>query len=284
MRHHIFIGALALWLGAASAVAGPIRDKLQERRAAGAQHGVLRDIAYGADPRQRFDVYLPQQASPGAPVIFMVHGGGWRTGDKAEAAVVRNKAPYFTARGSVFISINYRMLPDADPLLQAQDVALALASAQQQAAAWGADRRRFVLMGHSAGAHLVALLAAQPALAPGASWLGAVVLDSGALDVVQIMEGRHMPLFDKAFGSDPAFWRKASPAHVLQAGAQPVLMVCSSERTVSCRQAHDFAASLGQRGARGQVLEQAKSHREINLELGGDAAYTAQVQAFIDSL
>jgi len=291
MRHRFLAGALAIVLGATifAANAGPLRDRLLERQAArNARDAVpgkaLRDIPYGSDPRQRFDVYLPTQPAANAPVIFMVHGGGWRTGGKAETAVVENKVPYFTGRGFLVISINYRMLPDADPLLQAQDVALALAAAQAKAASWGGDQHRFILMGHSAGAHLVALLSAQPALAAGSHWLGTIALDSGALDVPEIMEHRHMRLYDEAFGSDPAFWRKVSPAHVLQAGAQPMLLVCSSQREDSCRQARNFAQRLHAIGSRAEVLEQAKSHREINLQLGADGSYTSAVQVFIDSL
>jgi len=295
MRHPFLNGVLAIALGAATIFpaitsAGPLRDKLLERRAARSAGDTavpgkaLRDIPYGSDPRQRMDVYLPTQAVANAPVIFMVHGGGWRTGGKGETAVVENKAPYFTGRGYIFVTINYRMLPDADPYVQAQDVALALAAAQAKAASWGGDPRRFILMGHSAGAHLVALLSAQPSLAAGSSWLGTVALDSGALDVPQIMEHRHMRLYDDAFGSDPAFWRKVSPLHALQPGAQPMLLVCSSQRETSCGQARAFAQRMQASGARAEVLEQAKSHREINLQLGSDSAYTGAVQAFIDSL
>lgn len=291
MRHRIPVGVLAIVLGATifRADAGPLRDRLLERQAARGERGAvpgkaLRDIPYGSDPRQRFDVYLPAQAASDAPVIFMVHGGGWRTGDKAETAVVENKVPYFTGRGYLLVSINYRMLPDADPLVQAQDVALALATAQRKAASWGGDRRRFVLMGHSAGAHLVALLSARPSLAAGSRWLGTVALDSGALDVPDLMQHRHPRLYDEAFGSDPAFWRKVSPAHALQPGAQPMLLVCSSQRDGACRQAHGFAQRLRAAGSRAEVLELARNHREINLQLGADPAYTVAVQAFIDSL
>jgi len=291
MRHRIASGVLAIVLGATTfcADAGPLRDRLLERQAARNERTAvpgkaLRDIPYGSDPRQRFDVYLPAQTTSNAPVIFMVHGGGWRTGGKAETAVVENKVPYFTGRGYLLISINYRMLPDADPLAQARDVALALAAAQGKAATWGGDPQRFILMGHSAGAHLVALLSAQPSLAAGSRWLGTVALDSGALDVPDIMEHRHARLYDEAFGSDPAFWRKVSPAHALQPGAQPMLLVCSSQRDSACRQAHAFAQRLRAGGSRAEVLEQARSHREINLQLGADRGYTDAVQAFIDSL
>lgn len=267
-------GALALVLGAVVLCGS----------AGAATATIQRDIPYGSDPRQRFDVYLPAQGAANAAVIFMVHGGGWRIGGKAETAVIRHKAPYFTGRGYVFISVDYRMLPDADPLQQARDVAQALAAAQARAAGWGADPRRFVLMGHSAGAHLVALLAANPALAPGASWLGTVALDSGALDVPDIMQQRHLPLYDAAFGADPAYWRQVSPQHALQPGSQPFLLVCSSQRERACRQAHAFARQVNAGGGRAEVLEQARSHRDINLLLGADPAYTGAVQAFLDSL
>jgi len=252
--------------------------------AAQANAEVLHDLPYGADRRQRFDVYLPAHPEH-APVIFMVHGGGWRIGSKSESAVVSNKAPYFTGRGYVFVSVDYRMLPDADPLQQARDVAQALAAAQDKAASWGADRKRFILMGHSAGAHLVALLNANPLLAPNATpWLGTVSLDSGALDVVDIMGHRHLRLYDEAFGRDAVFWRSVSPYWNLQPGAKPILLVCSTRRDDSCSQADAYLHKLSSNGVHASVLRKDMSHREINLELGADATYTQQVQDFLNAL
>ncbi|RZJ58386.1 MAG: alpha/beta hydrolase, partial [Acidovorax sp.] len=102
----------------------------------------LPDLPYGSDARQRMDVYLPpadaRPAGLRAPVIFMVHGGAWRTGDKAMPKVVENKVARWVARGFVFVSINYRMLPDTPVAQQAYDVAQALAAAQQRAPGWGA--------------------------------------------------------------------------------------------------------------------------------------------------
>ena len=101
----------------------------------------------------------------------------------------------------MLISVSYRMLP-TDPVEQARDVARALAAAQSRASEWGADREKFILMGHSAGAHLAMLVATARAIAGAAGpWLGTVSLDSGALDVVSIMERRHLRLYDNAFGS-----------------------------------------------------------------------------------
>ncbi|SMC19082.1 Acetyl esterase/lipase [Andreprevotia lacus DSM 23236] len=286
-----------------AAHAGTVLDRLRERRVAAQQNElesddgadsaslpagvrVLRDVAYGSDARQRMDVYLPQQAA-NAPVIFMVHGGAWRLGDKGAAQVVDNKVAHWVPKGFVFVSINYRMLPAADPLVQAQDVAAALAFAQGKAASWDADPARFVLMGHSAGAHLVSLLNSAPAKALQAGarpWLGTVSLDSAAIDVPTLMQHRHLHLYDAAFGSDQAFWQSASPLQQLAKGAQPWLGVCSSRRAESCPSAREYAAKAKLLGISASVLPQDKSHKEINQDLGGSGDYTQQVDAFLGQL
>lgn len=278
---------MVLSLGAGSSSAGPIRDWLSERQAQRTtQAQPAQEIAYGADPRQRFDLYRNPSAPPQAPVIFMVHGGGWRWGSKSESGVVANKVARWVAKGFVVISTNYRLLP-TPPLQQAKDVALALATAQQQAQHWGADPRRFVLMGHSAGAHLISLLNARPDLLPATTqaWLGSVVLDSAAFNVPAILQTpRHLPLYDAAFGQNPEDWVAASPLHQLHRAAPPMLAVCSSQRQEACPQAHAFAAKAARLQMDCRVLEQSLSHREINQQLGEDNAYTAAVEAFLRSL
>ncbi len=246
----------------------------------------LHDVPYGPDPRQRMDVYLPAHPR-GAPVIFMVHGGAWRYGDKAGSTVVRNKVEHWVPRGAVFVSINYRMLPDAGPLVQVQDVARALAEAQRLAPRWGADPGRFVTMGHSAGAHLVALLAAQPGLqrAAGAQpVLATVALDSAAMDVPRLMRTPHPKLYDRAFGTDPAHWPEASPADQLRQSAPPLLAVCSSRRAIACDQAYRLAAQAQALGMRADVLPQDLNHLGTNEQLGLPGAYTDAVDAFLQSV
>jgi arylformamidase len=296
----------------AAASAGPLHDRIQQRIDARQQALTLsvdssespsselplppnvslqRDIPYGNDPAQRMDVYIPQGASPAAtptaPVVFMVHGGGWRYGDKAMPNVVDNKVARWLPKGVVFVSINYRMLPQADPLTQADDVALALAKAQSLAASWGADRSRFVLMGHSAGAHLVALLAADPAIAGrrgAAPWLGSVTLDSAAFNVPQIMRNPHFSLYDDAFGTDPAYWRAASPLYRLNGKPGPLLAVCSLQREESCPQAREFVAKASLFGGAADVLGVNLTHGEINENLGKPGAYTERVERFMRGL
>lgn len=248
---------------------------------------LLRDVAYGDAASQRMDIYKPQQAK-GAPVIFMVHGGAWRTGDKGSRAVVQNKVLRWVTRGAIFISVNYPLLPQEDALEQADEIAHALAYAQAHAMEWGGDPKRFVLMGHSAGAHLVALLNSAPhkAYTLGARpWLGTIALDSAALDVVSIMHGRRPRFYQDAFGSNEANWRLASPLHMLAAGAPPLLAVCSTKRRDNpCAQAHAYAAKAEGMRLRVVVLGQAMTHRQINQELGQPGAYTKAVEAFLATL
>ena len=253
---------------------------------AGAETLLKRNVAYGNDDEQRFDVYAPPQAK-GAPVILMVHGGGWQFGDKEMRRVVDNKLARWVPRGFVFVAVNYRLLPKIGPLDQARDVARALAMAQELAASWGAERSKFILMGHSAGAHLVALLAARPELAAeqGASpWLGSILLDSGALDVPAIMGSRHLPLYDRAFGKDPAYWHAVSPFQQLSRPSSALLAVCSSQRQHACPEARRFVDKASQLGTRAAVLTQDLSHGEINQKLGEESDYTAAVEAFMRGL
>lgn len=247
------------------------------------------DVAYGADARQRFDVYVPEAPlAARAPVIVMVHGGAWMVGNKGLAQVVENKAARWVTRGAILVSVGYRLVPQVGPLEQADDVAHALAKVQQLAPSWGADPARAVLMGHSAGAHLVALVGASPVIAQRAGalpWLGTVALDSAALDLSALMKTRHARFYDKVFGSDPALWQAASPTDVLAAGAPPMLLVCSTQRADgSCVQSQRFAAHADARGVRATVLEQDLSHLEINATLGLPGAETDAVQAFFDAI
>ena len=244
------------------------------------------DVAYGADPAQRMDVYLPPHPQR-APILLMVRGGAWRVGDKNDARVVDNKVARWVPKGVIFVSVDYRMMPEAEPLTQAEDVAEALAKVQALAPGWGGDPANIILMGHSAGAHLVALLTAAPALATGQGakpWKGSVLLDSGALDVPAIMNARHWPLYDRAFGSDPAKWTAVSPMDRLAGPTLPMLAVCRNGAHESCPANRAFAARARQLGGRVEVLPMALSHSQINERLGLPGGYTDRVEAFMREL
>lgn len=190
--------------------------------------------------------------------------------------------------GFVLISVNYRLLPDTPVAEQERDVQAALMAAQQRAPQWGADSGRFILMGHSAGAHLVALLNARApqALREGAwPWLGTVSLDSAMMNVPARMRAPHLPLYDDAFGTDPAYWVALSPFHQWTTGAPPMQMVCSTQRADDpCQQSDAMARHVRTRGGRAEVLPQDLDHGEINAQLGLESDYTRAVETFMASL
>jgi arylformamidase len=287
--------------------AGPLRKLLQDRRsdksaAAGQADDerdeqaardlrsvakVTRNVSYGNDKAQRLDVYQPLNTKGTHPILVMVHGGGWSRGDKGAASVVENKVRHWVPKGVVFVSVNYRLLPAADPLEQLGDVADALAYVQANATRWQGDAEHTVMMGHSAGAHLVALLGSDPTYATNhhlKRWLGTVALDSAALDLELIMGKKHFALYDTAFGTDPDLWRAASPMRQLHPGTPPFLLVCSSRREDSVQQSKQFAEAVCAQGGRAEVLEEPRSHREINVELGLAGSYTEAVDQFLKSL
>lgn len=245
--------------------------------------GIQRDIAYGQAAEQRLDLYRPDKQPGEAPIIVMVHGGAWARGSKTAANVVDNKVAHWLPKGVIFVSVETRLLPKADPLQQAQDVAAALAFVQDKAVSWGGDRRKIVLMGHSAGAHVAMLVTADPDLQAAAGlkpWRATVALDSAAYDVPVLMRASHARLFDRAFGKDPAFWEKTSPLSQMKDGIStpPVLLVCSSLRRTSCDQARAFARKAG---SKAEVLAVALRHGDINAKLGTPGIYTEDVDAFL---
>src|SRR5262245_48182174 len=116
---------------------------------------VTRDVPYAsASERQVLDVYSPD-GSKNLPVVFWIHGGGWQAGNKGMVGV---KPKAFTEAGFVFVSINYRLLPSADMTALTTDVAAALGWVHKNIETYGGDPNRLLVMGHSAGGQLAALM------------------------------------------------------------------------------------------------------------------------------
>lgn len=246
------------------------------------------EISYGADPRQRIDFYAVA-GQPKAPLLVFVHGGGWRRGDKVMAAP---KAGYAEGLGYALASINYRMVPDAAPDVQAADVAQAIAALRARAGELGFDPDRIILSGHSAGAHLTALVSTdtrylEKAGVPLGAIRGAILLDGAAYDVPRQMAnagpllGR---LYRNAFGEDAAFQRSVSPT--LFAGAPDVkrfLIVHDADRADAGDQARRLADALRAAGIAVEVAPiPATNHMQINRSLGDpDFAVTKAVTAFL---
>lgn len=161
----------------------------------------------------------------------------------------------------------------------------ALAAVQKRAPEWNGDASRVLLMGHSAGAHLIALVGASSTLwreAGATKPHGVVSLDSGALDVPLTM--KQPPLrrvYETAFGSNPADWIAASPYHQLTRDAVPMLFICSSRRKDACPQGRAMAEKAKTLGVAMEVLPEDLSHGEVNRNLGLPSGYTNTVDAFV---
>ncbi|NNE80161.1 MAG: alpha/beta hydrolase [Silicimonas sp.] len=240
------------------------------------------DIAYGRDQLQTFDVYW-DDATRNAPVIVMLHGGAWDFGDKTNRAVWRQKSRHWVPRGYVFVSVNTRLLP-TPPGQQAVDFARAVALIQKSAARWGGDGSRVILMGHSAGAHIAALVAGDRSFQIRHDMKpvrGAVILDTAALDLETLMAGNPSRMHRKAFGDDPAYWRQQSPAARLGRGGAPMLAVCSSRRREVCPMARDFAQGAARLAVPVTVLPVPLRHGPLNRDLGKPSRYTEIVTRWI---
>jgi acetyl esterase/lipase len=245
--------------------------------------------AYGADPKQRLDLVKPAGAAK-APVLLFVHGGGWSIGDKAHAAPA--KARWANGNGWAFASANYRLVPQATVEQQAADVASAIAWIRANAAKEGLDPNRIVLMGHSAGAHLVALVGTDPrylkaAGVPLDAVKGVVLLDGAGYDVpTQASAEMNIvrPMYEAAFSTDPKRQAALSPTH--HAAAPNVarwLILPIERRQDSQAQSTGLAHVLTRAGASATVFAvPGESHGSLNKGFGesGDFA-TEEVGRFL---
>jgi acetyl esterase/lipase len=115
------------------------------------------DIAYGSGARQKLDIYMPDGLTALAPVLIFFHGGSWQFGDKEQ---YRALGQAFASKGIVTVAANYHLFPpDGFPRF-IEDGALAFRYVHAHAHDFGGDPERIFLCGHSAGAHIVAMLGA----------------------------------------------------------------------------------------------------------------------------
>lgn len=185
------------------------------------------DVPYGPEALQRLDLYLPEGDAP-VPMLLLVHGGGWSLGDKSELRWLGEK---LAQQGILVAVANYRLSPAVKHPAHAQDVARAAAWLYRAGAQFGGDPARLYLGGHSAGAHLAALVALDErylqaaGLAPGA--VRGVIGVAGA---VYDLDARYAAtplagLLAPAFGRDPGRWKDAAPLAYVDQKAPPFLLV-----------------------------------------------------------
>lgn len=246
---------------------------------------VKRDIPYAEPPneRQMLDVYAPENAR-NLPVVFWIHGGGWQAGDKTSVQI---KPQAFVDKGFVFVSTNYRLLPDVDMGTIIRDVARSMHWVNDHIAEHGGDPKRVLVMGHSAGAQLAALICIDDRYlkAEGLSLAnikGCVPVDGDTYDVPAIIETAEtrrrvhgQPQVKvghrEKFGSDPAKHRDFSAVtHVAKGkGIPPFLILFVGEHPDTGAQAQRLGSVLTEAGIAAKLSgARETTHSKINENLG----------------
>jgi arylformamidase len=283
----LLIAAIATSLIFPPLAAAQLRDRLETRRekrnveSERSQKLPARkatEYKYGANKLQSLD-FSPSVQGGSAPLVIFVHGGGWKRGDKRNATG-QYKAAHYTSQGYAFASVNYRLVPEATIEQQAQDVANAIAWLHGKAAQLGIDKSRIVLMGHSAGAHLSALVGTDPQYLQNAGLShsvlrGVIPLDGAAYDVpVQLTEGPSFmhETYKQAFGTDLKRQIALSPTHQAEAPNAPSFLILHVDRDDGKKQSANLANALRNAGTLAQVTHikgrGLKGHMEINRQLG----------------
>ena len=195
-----------------------------------------RNIPYveKAAPKQNLDLYLPKDKT-NFPVVVFLHGGGWTSGDRALYQPLGNM---FAKLGIGVVIPGYRLMPGVSYPAQIDDVAAAFAWVTKNIASRGGDLTRVYLAGHSAGGHLISLLAMDPAhlkkYEVDPKIIRGVISLSGVYDV------KTLPVF-----GDIAVRTAASPMQYVRDGLPPFLITyCQWDYPYLPFQAREFTAAL----------------------------------------
>lgn len=272
MRNFLFLSAM---LGVLAS--GSVALSREVGGQAAAQVPGKQTLNYGVATAQRLE-YWPG-ADARSPLVAFVHGGGWKAGDMAMMDGSA-KLAHWHSLGYAVASIDYRLAPQATVEDEASDVAEAVAFLRANAARLGFDANRIVLVGHSAGAHLVALIGTDP------KWLnraglnidavrGIVPLDGAAYDVArQLSIGAPLmhPTYVQAFGTDPERQKRLSPTLQAMRPNAPAFLILHVQRPDGVAQSEALAAALRQAGTPVEIQGFAgtglSGHAAINRQMG----------------
>lgn len=242
--------------------------------------GLIPDVAYVTpldDPadRRRLDIHGAAPGATARPIVLYVHGGGWLRGDRS---AVGDKARWSAARGYLFVSVGYRLLPEVRHPGHTADLAAAIAWLHRHAGEYGGDPERLFLVAHSVGAHLAALVATDERFLgahglPLSALAGVATLDTNAFDLpalLQALPADRRLLYRLEFGSAAGDLVAASPRrHVAPGkGIPPFLLLTAGDSTTRA-QAELQRAALVAAGVPVAVHHFAdQTHGSLNARLG----------------
>lgn len=255
-------------------------------------------IAPGVDRPVRNLAYLPPTASlpaavhrldlwPGAaplpaPLVVFVHGGTWMHGGKYAGTAAQARA--FRRAGYAYATVNYRLLRHGSPQDAARDIAEAVAFLRREARGCGIDPDRIVLMGHSAGAHLAALVALDESYlaaagVPPETVRGVVLLDAYGLDIARHVQETGDPVYARVFGPDPAGWTAMSPVSHAAPGRPPppVILHVDGDNPETPGQAEALARALRAAGGEAEIFDaEEEGHNSLNYGFGAEGDETTR--------
>lgn len=260
------------------------------------------DVPYVDDGHARhlLDIYSPSPNRRGKrPVLFWIHGGGWQAGDKSQVAL---KPKVLADRGFVFVSTNYRLLPEVTMELLIADVAASLGWVHRHIDMYGGDPDKIFVGGHSAGAQLAALLCTDDRVlkrerVPFSSLAGCIPVDGDTYDIPKIIltaehrqavYGGPMPTSGhrQKFGNDPLKHVDFSAVTHVGPGKQipPFLIPYFSGNPDTTAQARRLEAVLRAAGVPARAVGKGDSnHGRLNDDLGKpDDPVTLEFLRFLD--
>jgi acetyl esterase/lipase len=244
------------------------------------------DIAYGPDGRHRLDVYLPaRSAAEPAPLIVFWHGGRWTSGDKVEYRFV---GAALAELGYVTVIPNYRRYPVVKLRGFMEDAARAVAWAFEHAPDFGADAGRLYTMGHSAGAHIAALLTLDSryfaAVGRNTPRITGLIGLSGPYDFLPLKEDDVKDMF-----GPPERYADSQPVNFVRADSPPALLIHGSkDQMVSPHNASSLATALNAHGVAATLRLYAHSgHADtvaaLSLPARRRAATLADIATFVNT-
>ncbi|MCE9566524.1 MAG: alpha/beta hydrolase [Planctomycetes bacterium] len=188
-----------------------------------------KNIVYRAGPdsekeRHTLDVYVPK-GKKDFPVVLFVHGGAWKWGDKSLYAGIGDA---FAARGIGMVICNYRLSPKVQHPAHVEDVAAAFAWTADNIAKYSGNVKELFVCGHSAGGHLVSLVATDPSYLKAEKHSPTEI--AGVISISGVYKIYHTEkVFLEPFGKDETICLKASPlTHV--AGKHPPFLIVYADK------------------------------------------------------
>jgi arylformamidase len=195
-------------------------DRFERRSAAvRARRDCHLDVRYGAQPRERLDLFLPHATGRPVPANVFFHGGYWRSSEKERYSFL---ADGFLPAGAAYVAVEYTLIPDVDIDELIRQCRAALAWLHRNAGAFGIDRQRLFISGHSAGGQIVGMLAAagwQDAFAAPVDIVKGVCAISGLYDLEPI----RCSYLNATLGLDEATAARNSPALLAPATPAPFI-------------------------------------------------------------